>query len=203
MRTPKNFTDNINKGIITEEMLELSLFSVNKRAKNHRDRAREVKQMYRNDWYGTVDREYELSDDMYELKDSMLEMLTPIGAHYTYRSSKSFSDYYSYEELVEEYGSNVHIYTKYNMKYNEVSTYYKVYGRFKECYLVYKVGNHTFHTIVSENNKYYQSFIKSGQIEELHDFTTYGADVSDLISMQFVKKLVRLIESGNYTYIAA
>lgn len=56
---------------------------------------------------------------------------------------------------------------------------------------------------MDEDDEYYQSFIKSGKVEELHDFTTYGADVSDLISMQFVKKLVRLIEIGNYTYIAA
>lgn len=67
----------------------------------------------------------------------------------------------------------------------------------------YSVGNHTFHYVVDERNEKYQSFVKGGKVEELHDFTTYGADVSDLISMQFVKKLVRLIESGNYTYIAA
>ena len=40
MITPKFYTDNINNKIITEEMLEQCLYSVNKRAKNHRDRDR-------------------------------------------------------------------------------------------------------------------------------------------------------------------
>lgn len=39
MITPKFYTDKINNKIITEEMLEQCLYSVNKRAKNHRDRA--------------------------------------------------------------------------------------------------------------------------------------------------------------------
>ena len=34
MRTPKEFNDNIKKEILTKEMLEACLLSVNKRAKN-------------------------------------------------------------------------------------------------------------------------------------------------------------------------
>ena len=37
MRTPKDFSENIKNGIITTEMLNECLYSVNKRAKNYRD----------------------------------------------------------------------------------------------------------------------------------------------------------------------
>lgn len=201
MKTPKMYADNIKNGIITEEMLELSLYSVNKRAKNHRDRAREVRQMYRNDWYGTAQNEYMLSDEMYHMKDLLLQIVEPIKAHYTIRSSTRRFEYDEFD--MDSFKEAYHVIT-----YEE---YYNWYGvrmceveyEFKECFLLYKIGNHTFHTPVDEDDEVYQSFVNRGQVEELTDFVTYGADVSDLISMQFVKKLIRLIESGNYTYIAA
>ena len=40
MDTPEIFYENLSKGIITYEMLDLALFSLNKRAKNYRDQKR-------------------------------------------------------------------------------------------------------------------------------------------------------------------
>ena len=39
MKTPKEYMENLKKGIITETMLADGLFSVNKRAKNCRDQS--------------------------------------------------------------------------------------------------------------------------------------------------------------------
>lgn len=193
--------DNINNGIITEEMLELGTYSVNKRAKNHRDRAREVRQMYRNDWYGTADHEYMLSDEMYHMKDLLLQIVKPVKAHSTIRSATRRFEYDEFD--MDSFKDAYHVIT-YEEYYNWSGVRMcEVEYEFKECFLLYKIGNHTFHIPVDEDDENYQSFVKSGQVEELHNFTTYGADVSDLISMQFVKKLIKLIESGNYTYIAA
>ena len=47
MRTPKEYTDNLKKKIITENMLLDCLYSVNKRAKNYRDKERDYRQYYR------------------------------------------------------------------------------------------------------------------------------------------------------------
>lgn len=47
MRTPKDFSENIKNGIITTEMLNECLYSVNKRAKNYRDAKRECYGKYR------------------------------------------------------------------------------------------------------------------------------------------------------------
>lgn len=201
MKTPKFYADNIKNGIITEEMLEQCLYSVNKRAKNHRDRAREVRQMYKNDWYGTAQNEYMLSDEMYHMKDLLLQIVEPIKAHYTIRSSTRRFEYDEFD--MDSFKEAYHVIT-YEEYYNWSGVRMcEVEYEFKECFLLYKIGNHTFHTPVDEDDEVYQSFANRGQAEELTDFVTYGADVSDLISMQFVKKLIRLIESGNYTYIAA
>lgn len=40
MKTPKEYQDNLKNGIITEEMFTDCLYSVNKRAKNYRDKAK-------------------------------------------------------------------------------------------------------------------------------------------------------------------
>ena len=37
--------------------------------------------MYRNDWYGTADHEYELSDEMYHLKDLLLKIVAVSYTH--------------------------------------------------------------------------------------------------------------------------
>lgn len=47
MKTPKEYNDNFKKGIITRDMLEACLYSVNKRAKNCRDKELEIRDYYR------------------------------------------------------------------------------------------------------------------------------------------------------------
>ena len=41
MKTPKEYTKNLKNGIITEDMIVDCLYSVNKRAKNYRDKERQ------------------------------------------------------------------------------------------------------------------------------------------------------------------
>lgn len=43
MKTPPEYTKNLKKKLITEQMLSDCLFSVNKRAKNYRDQAQKHK----------------------------------------------------------------------------------------------------------------------------------------------------------------
>ena len=67
-------------------------------------------------------------------------------------------------------------------------------------YLFYSIGSdlaHTFHTPISEDDvkKYNLDIV---DIDKLY---TEGHDIHDLISNQFVTKVVTLIESGNYMYI--
>ena len=53
MKTPKEYRDNLLNHIITKQMLVDCLYSVNKRAKNYRDKEREQRAYY--DFRGTFD----------------------------------------------------------------------------------------------------------------------------------------------------
>ena len=70
MRTPKNYTQLVNDKKITNEMIAECIYSVNKRAKNHRDKIRK----YKYDRYNryTV-RNIENGDD--KAQPSLLKML--------------------------------------------------------------------------------------------------------------------------------
>lgn len=68
-------------------------------------------------------------------------------------------------------------------------------------FLFYDFGcGHTFHHPISESELKNYSDLEIITIDS--DFHTEGASIEDLISVQFVTKLVNLIKSGNYTYVA-
>ena len=50
MRTPKNYTQLVNDKKITNEMIAECIYSVNKRAKNHRDKIRKYKDDHYNQY---------------------------------------------------------------------------------------------------------------------------------------------------------
>lgn len=43
MKTPNSYINNVKKGLITEEMLSDCLYSLNKRAKNYRDKENDIR----------------------------------------------------------------------------------------------------------------------------------------------------------------
>ncbi len=110
MKTPKEYTDNIAKRIITSQMLSDCLFSVNKRAKNCRDKAREYRQYYRNnryvyDKYNTIEKYDDQKEEYYGQKEKLLSILEPVEIH------KEFFDYerkriYEFDEDYEKNRNN-------------------------------------------------------------------------------------------------
>lgn len=62
-------------------------------------------------------------------------------------------------------------------------------------YLFYDFGNHSFHTPIVDPERYELPIVDVG---ELH---TYGHEIDDLILMDFVKKVIHLVESKNYTLV--
>lgn len=82
MVTPKEYEKNIKKGIITEKMLAECIYSVNKRAKNYRDKIREIwrKRAYNPYWYdkyGNEEKYAKLEMEYYDSKDKMLSLIKP------------------------------------------------------------------------------------------------------------------------------
>ena len=86
MRTPKEYTDNLKKKTITESMLLDCLYSVNKRAKNYRDKERGYRQYYRGnryayDKYGNIDHCQVMKEEYYSQKEKLLSVLEPTCIH--------------------------------------------------------------------------------------------------------------------------
>ena len=203
MRTSKAYTDNIENKIITTSMLEAALYSVNKRAKNYRDAERETRHRY-----GRYSRYADSSEgkknDFYSKKDKLLSILKPICIH------KEFAGY----ERIRIYDYERHYTDKrfYAWVHNQIvwENYYfdydtEAYVEFFDVedksqkkyryYLYYNVGHHTFHTPINDLEKYDLPII------EIDTLDTHGDDYLDLYSVQFVDKIIALINSREYTYV--
>ena len=112
---------------------------------------------------------------------------------------------YSYEKNYEKL---------YNEKRNAIvweNSYYD-YGTNKEIeffdyslgrkeylyFLYYEIAEYSFHSPIDEKRAK-NSQLEIKEIDE--DFQTRGADIVDLLSKQFVQKVIDLLESGEYTLL--
>ena len=196
MRTPKDFSENIKNGIITTEMLNECLYSVNKRAKNYRDAKRECYGRYR-------DSNECKEKNFYHKKEKLLSVITPVCIH------KSMVGYervrvYDYEQnfnkrYLEKLLLNQVVHTNTYWDYTaDMEVFFFDYcdtSRPKYLYfLFYELGTKSYHTPVNNPNKY------DLPIKEIGRLDTEGNDYRELISVQFVDKVIELIDSGEYTY---
>lgn len=179
-------------------MLEDALYSVNKRAKNYRN----SKRMYYGAYYDKADTKM---SEMYNRKEKLLSLLNPVCFHAekkykrirVYDYEKSYKQEYIKRHMfgqVIHYGS----YLDYDY-YTEV--YFFDYIDRKNCdynyYLYYVLGEHSFHQPIKKEDlsKY------SLEIKEINGLNTTGDNFENLMSVQFVDKIISLIETGNYEYL--
>ena len=203
MRTPKEYTDNIKNRIITTSMLEAALYSVNKRAKNYRDAERKTKHQYGR-YSKYADSSEWKKNEFYSKKDKLLSILEPICIH------KEFTGYertriYDYVQHYADrrfyaWAHNQIVWENYYFDH-DTGMYVEFFdvedrSQKKYCYyLYYNVGHHTFHTPVDNLEKY------NLPVKEIGTLDTYGDDYLDLCSVQFVDKVITLINSGEYQYV--
>lgn len=81
MRTPKSYIDNLENGIVTEQMLCDVLYSYNKRAKNWRDKKRQYKESYSTNSYIWFNDALENEQKYYGYKSEILGLLEPDCIH--------------------------------------------------------------------------------------------------------------------------
>jgi hypothetical protein len=82
--------------------------------------------------------------------------------------------------------------------WNESRSYYVVAVPVDKYYLFYDFGEHSFHTPIEECDLEKYPDLEKIRIENLY---THGEDILDLISVQFVDKILSLIASKNYQYV--
>ena len=191
MKTPKEYTQNLKNGIITAEMLSDCIFSCNKRAKNWRDKEAQLHRYFAENRFATDNHDNEFKammekDKYYGFKDELLRLLKPVCIHVETRIN-----YFYLPEGKEPWNPMAKKtgHTRYlAYEYEEES---------KKYYLFYKCAGHSFHSPIDSPDQY-----PDLPVVELKDkLETYGKDTLNLLSMQFVSKVLDLIRSGNYTFL--
>ena len=206
MRTPKRYTDLIKNKKITNKIIAECIYSVNKRAKNYRDKMEDYKQagFYRYK-ENNIENAKEQKEKYYSMKEDLLLNFSPKLIHKQYAGEKR-QRVYSYQKNYEKL---------YNEKRNDIvweNSYYD-YDRNKEVeffdyslgekkylyFLYYEIGEYSFHTPITEERVEKNTQLEIKEIDE--NFQTHGADIVDLLSTQFVQKVIDLLDSGDYTII--
>lgn len=206
MRTPKRYTDLIKNKKRTNQIIAECIYSVNKRAKNYRDKIKDYKQggfyKYKED---NIENAKEQKEKYYSMKEDLLLNFSPKLIHKKYDREK-IQRVYSYQKNYEKL---------YNEKRNDIvweNSYYD-YDRNKEVdffdyslgekkylyFLYYEIGEYSFHTPITEERVEKNTQLEIKEIDE--NFQTHGADIVDLLSTQFVQKVIDLLDSGDYTII--
>ncbi len=199
MKTPSTYKKNLENRVITLEMLRDCLFSVNKRAKNCRDKERK----YRNNDFEYQDKYREKKEEYYDLKEKLLTLLEPVCIHrelYGYERERIYDYDSSYQQHLRS-GDFVWENSYYD-SYDEGRTVY--FGDIElknqpkyHYYLFYDLGDSSFHTpIEKESIENYDL-----GIIDIDCLDTHGYEFTELLSMQFVKKVVEIIETNNYRYV--
>ena len=206
MRTPKEYTDNLKKKTITESTLLDCLYSVNKRAKNYRDKERGYRQYYRGnryayDKYGNVDRCQVMKEEYYSQKEKLLSVLEPTCIHKEFIGYKRIR-IYDYEP---EYRKNLKNFVWENCFFDPEEDREVWFGDVEDkkhpeyhYYLFYDInGTKTFHSPIEEKDisKYNLEIVKIDQLQ------TEGHEITELVSTQFVKKVLALIDAGDFKLI--
>ena len=188
MRTPQNYTQLVNDKKITNEMIAECIYSVNKRAKNHRDKIRK----YKDDRYNryTVRNIENAEDEMekyYTMKEELLTVFEPSLIHEQYVGEEKKRVFSTEEDYDNENSIEVEFFD------------YKL-GRKKYLYfLFYEIGEYSFHLPISEQKAKKYTKLQIKEIDQ--DFKTHGANIEGLLSTQFVNKVLSLLESGDYTIV--
>lgn len=133
----------------------------------------------------------------YNMKDCLLKLVQPTCIHKEEQLHKI--RIYDYEDAYHQYPPEEIIYknTYYDRDFEEWTSFINVMVPESKYYLFYDFGDYSFHTPISDPKQY-----PDMNVIEISQLDTHGHAIEDLISVQFVKRVVDLVKSGEYTYVA-
>lgn len=197
MKPPKEYLKNLKNHTITEKMLSDCLFSINNRALNSRDNEHKYTH-YIPDPYGNANKYRKKKQEYYSMKKVLLSILEP--SHIQKGEVLQRKRIYDYEEGYGEilksgnYVNNSGFYDPERKEHVEF-----VVQMIPETvyYLVYQVGNCSFRLPIQQSDVIRRPDLDvkdAGRIPPV-----YGDITVDMLSVQFVEKVLKLVKSGNYT----
>lgn len=211
MRTPKEYTDRLKRNEITKDMLSHCLYSVNKRAKNYRDKESEYRgrgqyNRYYYDKYGNEEKYREKKEEYYKKKEKLLSVLNPVCIHEEHQRGTHLVQYNDYEPEYDEImrsGDYEREGEYYDRELREYVSYVKVREEHENIryYLFYDMGEYSFHTPIEDNEVKEMKAKFNVGVTPIDTIVTFGKEINDLISAQFVDKVLALIESEKYVLL--
>ena len=206
MKTPKLYNDVINEKKITNEIIAECVYYVNKRAKNYRDKIKEYKNGRSHQHLeSNIEKAEEEMGKYYQLKEEFLKVFTPNLIHKQFIGEKKkrvYSYEKNYEKLLKEKTNDIfwkNSYYDYD-KDMEIEFFDYHLGTKKYLYFLYcEIGEYSFHSPVSEKIAESNTELEIQEIDE--NFKTHGSKNEGLLSMQFVKKVLELLQSEDYTIV--
>lgn len=208
MEIPKEFLSNIESRVITEEMLELTLHSINKRAKNCRDKKKEYylkgKKTGHEIDFNTSDKYKEQEKEYYLQKVFLLkELLKPNCIHESMNEVEKRVRYFNYDQEFFDFQDRaIYCSDYFDKKLGEYVEFIDVVTveRIKQHYLFYETTNYSFHLPIEEELERVMDNNNINKIIEIN-LETKGQDVKELIPIEFIKEIVKLVESKEYRFI--
>lgn len=199
MKPPKEYLKNLKHHTITEKMLSDCIYSINNRALNSRDNEYKYTHYIPNT-YGNANKYNKKKLEYYQMKKVLLSILEP--AHIQKGEVLQRKRTYDYEEGYEDilksgnYVNNSGFYDPDRKEHVEF-----VVQMIPETvyYLTYTLSNRTFRVPLEESEiKQYPDLevVDVGRITPV-----YGDITADMLSVQFVEKILLLIKNRNYTLI--
>ena len=206
MKTPKLYNELINEKKITNEIIAECIYSVNKRAKNYRDKIKEYKNGRSHQHLeSNIEKAEEEMGKYYQLKEEFLKVFTTNLIHKQFIGEKKkrvYSYEKNYEKLLKEKNNDIfwkNSYYDYD-KDMEIEFFDYHLGTKKYLYFLYcEIGEYSFHSPVSEKIAESNTELEIQEIDE--NFKTHGSKIEGLLSMQFVKKVLELLQSEDYTIV--
>lgn len=197
MKPPKEYLKNLKHHTITKQMLSDCIYSINNRALNSRDNEYKYTH-YIPDPYGNANKYRKKKQEYYSMKRVLLSVLEP--AHIQKGEVLQRKRIYDYEEGYGEilksgnYVNNSGFYDPERKEHVEF-----VVQMIPETvyYLVYQVGNCSFRLPIQQSDVIRRLDLDvkdAGRIPPV-----YGDITVDMLSVQFVEKVLKLVKSGNYT----
>ena len=199
MTPPKEYLKNLKNHTITKQMLSDCLFSVNNRALNSRDNEYKYTH-YIPDTYGNANKYHKKKLEYYSMKRVLLSLLEPshIQKGEVLQRKRTYDYEDNYGEILKSgnYVNNSGFYDPDRKEHVEF-----VVQMIPETvyYLTYTLSNRTFRVPLEESEiKQYPDLevVDVGRITPV-----YGDITADMLSVQFVDKIVQLIKGRKYELI--
>lgn len=199
MKTPTKYSNLVKKNELTLELIGYVAFSINKRAKNYRDKRNEYSHSNYRYACSCVESYEEKMNEAYTMKEKILGLYTPIEVHQTIFKSEFYKTVYSDQTEYSQIKPHQVLSTGYSLTTGNKYKVIQVKKSRTQYFLYYEIDNFNFHQPINETELMNYEGLPVKTLE--NNFKVAGKNGTELLSAQICKKVYQLLESGGYKLI--